>query len=58
MKAEINEGMTFIHLHGSEDFNIQFTKRIELGDVIKEFKEFLIAAGYNEEGINSYIDLE
>jgi hypothetical protein len=56
MELQIQEGITIVNLDESGDYNIQFTKSESLGDVITEFKEFLIACGYGKEAIDEYIE--
>lgn len=58
MEANIQEGHTFIHVYEDGSYNIQYTKELGLSEICIEFKEYLLACGFDKRGIEEYINVE
>ena len=58
METNIEKGFTFIYAHEDDGYNIQYTKDTSLYEIMNEFREFLLASGFSQNGIDEYMDLE
>ena len=58
MKELIPEGMTFINKYNHEtiNINIQYTDAVDLGDIMTEFREFLLGCGFSKVGVDKYLE--
>lgn len=58
MDLKVEKGMTLVCKHDDNSLVMVHTKEEFLGDIIIEFKNFLLAAGFSEKSVNEYIALD